>query len=389
MKTLVLVRPDERRSRLLRASLAALLLLGALGIALVIDATVLALAASASPARAAASHSYTLPGDNVAVYNLAGRTRIEPGRGRDVVVEVTLAGRDAERLSVENGMINGRQTLRVIYPGSRVVYPELGWGSQSKTRVMSDGRFGEGSGLGDVIARELTGRSRTVTVAGSGSGLEAHADLRILLPAGQRLAAHVVAGEISVSHVEGRLSLDGGVGPVRVDGLSGTLSVDVGSSDVELRNITGEMSVDTGSGGVRVTHIHGSRLAVDTGSGGVEGSDLEASTITIDTGSGEVDLSAVRAQDIRVDTGSGGVTLGLLSDVRSIDVDTGSGGVTLAIPPTLGAEIEVDCGSGGLDSDVPLQLVKRDGSYVRARIGDGQGRIVVDTGSGGVRLKSI
>jgi len=82
------------------------------------------------------------------------------------------------------------------------------------------------------------------------------------------------------------------------------------------------------------------------------------------------------------------VTIGLLSDVRSMDIDTGSGGVTITVPQTLGAEADIEVGSGEIDIDVPHEImgkVSRD--HYRCKIGDGQGRIHIDTGSGGVRLK--
>src|SRR5512132_65156 len=120
---------------------------------------------------AAQGGRYTLSGSNIAVYNLAGEMRVEAGSGSAVVVEVTRRGPDGSKLEVQTGAIDSRQTLRVIYPGDRVVYPVLGRHSQSQVRVNDDGTF-DGR------------RGREVTIAGDGSGVEASADLRVLVPAG-------------------------------------------------------------------------------------------------------------------------------------------------------------------------------------------------------------
>ena len=94
----------------------------------------------------------------------------------------------------------------------------------------------------------------------------------------------------------------------------------------------------------------------------------------------------MRSGSISIDTGSGGVRLGLLSAPRSLLVDTGSGGVTIVGPADLGAEVELEAGSGGIETDYTMTIVSKEHGYLRGTIGDGRGRIKVDTGSGGVSL---
>src|SRR5437870_1438149 len=66
----------------------------------------------------------TLAGDRVSIYNLAGRLRVQPGSGSQVVVDVTRVGHDAAKLKLATGDVHGFQSLRVVYPSDRVVYPE-------------------------------------------------------------------------------------------------------------------------------------------------------------------------------------------------------------------------------------------------------------------------
>jgi DUF4097 and DUF4098 domain-containing protein YvlB len=106
----------------------------------------------------------------------------------------------------------------------------------------------------------------------------------------------------------------------------------------------------------------------------------------VDTGSGGIRLERVSSSDVTLDTGSGAVSVELLDRVENLLVDTGSGSVTLYLPANVGAEIEAETGSGGIDVEVPVQIrsVKRD--HLLGRIGDGRGRIDIDTGSGAIRL---
>ncbi len=314
---------------------------------------------------------YELAGDRVAVYNLAGDVVVERGSGSAVVVEVTRTGADARRLDVQQGRLDGRQTLRVVYPGDRIVYRGAGGGS-SDVRVRSDGTFGDGG--------------RRVRIARSGDGLEAGANLRIHVPDGKRVEVYLAVGQVSAANVQGSLVLDTHAASVKATGTRGSLRVDVGSGSVEVTDAEGDLTIDTGSGSVRLTDVRADELRVDTGSGGVSASRVSASTLTVDTGSGGVDVDAASARDIVIDTGSGRVTLTLRANPRSVRIDTGSGGVTMTVPSTFGAQLEVETGSGGIEVDFPVEMQRWERRHLRGTIGDGAARVLIDTGSGGVRI---
>lgn len=322
-----------------------------------------------------AQEVHRISGGEVAIYNLAGRTRVVRGSGSDVVVRVTLGGSDARQLRVETGEMGGRATLAVVYPEDQIVYPEMGRGSRTTVRVRDDGTFwGDGS------------RGESVEIRGSGRGLEAWADLVVEVPAGKDFTANVAVGAIDARDLEGDIRLATGSGSVDVSGVSGSLEVDTGSGSATVDNVRGRLSVETGSGGVRVAEVEGDEVDLDTGSGGVTARGLRARALRVDTGSGSIDLDGVSSDEVELDTGSGSVELVLLTDVELLDVDTGSGSVTIRAPEDLGAQVEIDTGSGGIDMDFALEVrsVRRD--HVVGRLGDGRGVIRIDTGSGSVRL---
>lgn len=326
---------------------------------------------------ARAEERFQLAGDRLAIYNIAGETRFEPAAGSQVVVLVTRGGQDASQLRIDPSPNSGKPGLRVIYPSGRVIYPELGWGSNSQNKVNRDGSFG-----GDF--QSWFSGWRLVTVSGRGSGLHAWADLRVQVPRGQTIEVHTLAGAAFVSNVDGDILFDGGSGRVIADHVRGTLRVDTGSGEVKVDGMAGDLDIDTGSGGVVVTSVKGDLLHVDTGSGGVTADDVTVDRMHIDTGSGRVDASRVSARDINLDTGSGGVRIELLSDVETLRIDTGSGGARIELPANAGAALEIDAGSGGIRCDLPMTVYEKDSGSLRGRLGDGRGRIAVDTGSGGV-----
>src|SRR4051812_12509154 len=141
MKSVTMDVPPSRVRSLITTVLVAL---GLLFFALAADSIVTA-SATASPE----NHRVSLTGTDIAVYNLAGRARLTAGNGNSVQVIVNALGRDAEDLKLQQGPIGGRTTLRIVYPGDRVIYPDMGRGSNTSIRVRDDGTFGGGRNHGD------------------------------------------------------------------------------------------------------------------------------------------------------------------------------------------------------------------------------------------------
>jgi lia operon protein LiaG len=339
-----------------------------------------ALAVIAPAAASQAGQRYTVAGDNVAIYNLAGVVRVEGGAAGDVVVEVTRGGADAAKLQIETGPLGTRQTLRVVYPDDDIVYPGMGRQSSTNLDVRDDGTFSQDS--------HVFGRGHRVRISGDGTGLEAYADLRILVPPGRRIAVYLAVGKITATNVNGDVKLDVSSADVTASGMRGSLAVDAGSGDVRVSDAAGDLNLDTGSGNVSATGVRGDDLLFDTGSGDVTLDHAEGRSLKIDTGSGNADATAVKADDLIIDTGSGDVTLELLAGGGKINIDTGSGGVNLTLPADYGADVVLDTGSGEIDlGGISVTVRKIAEDHLEGRIGNGTGRLHVETGSGDVRLK--
>ena len=338
---------------------------------------------AAALATGQASQRYSIAGDNVAVFNLVGQVRVEAGSAGDVVVEVTRGGDDAAKLDIQTGPLSGRQTLRVIYPDDDIVYPVMGFHSNTELEVRDDGTFNEGD-------HRLLRRGRRVRISGGGSGIEAFADLRILVPPGQRIAVYLAVGKMTATNVNGDLTLDVSSSDVTATGSRGSLMVDAGSGDVRVTDATGSLNLDTGSGNVVVSRAQGDELLIDTGSGDVTLDHAEVRSLKIDTGSGNADATAVKADDLVIDTGSGNVTVELLAGGGSIEIDTGSGQVNITVPTDYGAAVLLDTGSGEIDlGGIPVTVTRLQQDHVEGRIGDGRARLHIETGSGDVRLRKV
>lgn len=326
----------------------------------------------------AQSETRTLKGKDIAIYNLAGRLRAVAGTGDAVGVEITRSGPDASKLRILSGPIRNRETLRIAYPSDDIIYPEMR-SNRVSTSVNDDGTFGDG---------DWRFRDR-VTIRGSGAGLEAHADLIVSIPKGQRIALYLIAGRVDVANVDGDVLLDVGAADVDVAGARGVLTLDAGSGRVGVRDIVGEVSIDAGSGSITLSRMSGGPLNLDSGSGRVEASNVDVTEFRADVGSGGVRVTALKSPSVIIETGSGGADVELLSPVEHLSVESGSGGVTIRAPATLGAEIDASTGSGGFQSDFEIVSRRLGRRHVEGTIGNGKGRIRVESGSGAIRLLKL
>jgi lia operon protein LiaG len=318
---------------------------------------------------------FTLRGERVAVWNLAGRVRVEPTAGSEVVVEVTRGGEDGGRLSVESS----DDRLVVRYPDRDVIYREVRRSNFSvRLSVDADGTFE--SGYDDMA------RGRSVLLRSSGSGLEAHADLRILVPRGQRLRVMIGVGEIEASNVEGEIELSTRVTDVTATGMKGRVTARSGSGTVRVERSEAEVIASAGSGSVELRTLKGREVRASTGSGTVFGYDVTAERFETSTGSGGVRVEELTAGDVRASAGSGTIRLEM-TKVADAVIRTGSGSVNLTLPPVVNIDVEINTGSGGISTDFPVTMEGVRRRELRGRIGTGEdGRVRVTTGSGSVRL---
>jgi lia operon protein LiaG len=292
-----------------------------------------------------------------------------------------IASRDsnlAARLTIQTGDVRGRAALRIRYPEDRIVYPQMSSDTRSNFSVSDDGTFGD--------QRRNWGRGRRVEVRSSGDGLEAHADVRVIVPKGKAVFLRHGMGETTIDNVDGRLDVSVAASRVRATHVRGALTLDTGSGGVELTDMTGDLVLESGSGGAVLDGVRGGKVNLDIGSGSLRGCAIDVHELAADVGSGGIRLSGVKTRRLHLEAGSGGSDVELLGPVEDVQVEAGSGGVTLRLPANLGATVDIETGSGGIDTDFEVKVQRMERHALRGTVGDGRGRVKIEAGSGTVRL---
>lgn len=370
-----------------------------LALAALVAATVLS-----APAFAEFDESHRFDARSLEVTNLIGKVAIRQATGDEFEVDVSVRGADGVRRNIEIEQERGsRARLDVVFPVDderRFVYPEF-----SRRRAQLWFREGRSSSLLGEILRAVSGRR--IRVQRSGSGMEVWADLTIRVPEGASLTLQHGAGDVEVRDLVADLEIDVKAGVMEAAGLDGQVELDVGSGGLTVEDVRGRLVMDTGSGGASLDRFEGAALSIDTGSGSVAVSEVSAEAVEIDTGSGGVTVDGVETRRLMIDTGSGSVrvesagadsavidtgsgrvhlALERMGDGR-FEIDTGSGSIVMLVPGDLSARFDIDIGSGGIDVDVPIaKTLHKSRGEMRFIAGDGDASVVLDTGSGGVRV---
>jgi hypothetical protein len=243
----------------------------------------------------------------------------------------------------------------------------------SEVRIVADG----GGGY------ELTGSRRRVKLRAPGTGWfpwsrGVGVDLSVEVPRGARVKAQTVNGPISVVGVLGELELHAANGEIEVKGspreaFLETLNASIrfegeGGSEVVARTLNGEIDLRGVSGDVEATAVSGKIR--------VQGEALERAELR--TMSGSIDLDASLTERARV------------------EARTYSGGVRLRLPADTSARFDVKSHSGGVSSGFVAQLEDGDdrtawthdpGGRLDFSVGGGDGRISVESFSGGVSIE--
>ena len=343
---------------------------------------------------AGAQERFTLSGQDVSVYNLAGALRIVAGTGGSTEVEVTRVGRDSRALRIST---DAPSSLRVIYPWDEIRYPGMGRASQSTLSVSDDGTFG-GSRSGRSV--RISGSDR----AGPGA-MEAGADIVIRLQPGARLTARTGIGDTQIQNVGGSLNVGNTAGDITSTGTRGELTLRTASGGIEVADAEGTITVRTASGGVDVENARGTAVTVKVASGRITARDVRATAVELETASGGIRVDGVESDRVQLYSASGGITarrvtapdaqvrtasgsldLELSGPVRSAELRSASGSVRLSLPQSSNVALELSSSSGGVQLDAPAQIVESRRGYTSATLGSGSGRVSARSSSGSVRV---
>lgn len=156
-----------------------------------------------------------------------------------------------------------------------------------------------------------------------------------------------------------------------IAGLSARTSVKSGSGDVTLDGVTGKIEANTVSGVVEAQGLDG--------------------TVSFNSVSGDLALAGGSVTALTASTLSGRVAADIdLAADSKVRISTVSGEVALRLPESTSADVTLTAAAGRIDTSFP-ELRREDRAITQAvsgKLGEGAGRLTVNTVSGSVTLLS-
>ena len=266
--------------------------------------------------------------------NLSGDIEIRAGGGREIIVEITRRARGRTDANAREGL--------------------------SRVRVETTQR-------GDRLM------ARTVYPSGRQENYSVSVDYVVTAPAGTRITARTVSGDVAVTAITGDLSLHTTSGDVDATDTPRLAVAKTVSGDITLRNVSAEglLQAATMSGDVTATRVRARRIEMGTISGTVTLREADSDDVTLKATSG----------DLLFD--------GNLAKGGRYSFTSHSGDVRLALDGVVGFTFEASSFNGTVRTDLPVQLSgigtgRRPNRNVRGTFGDGSAAVSVTSFSGDV-----
>jgi DUF4097 and DUF4098 domain-containing protein YvlB len=177
---------------------------------------------------------------------------------------------------------------------------------------------------------------------------------------------HAASGTIRVEKIDRDADLSTASGSVTASDIGSDVQVSSASGNVTVSNVKGDVRVKAILGVIRVSHP-GGRVEGNTASGQVEIQDA-ANDVTAHAASGRVYVQG--------NPGAQGYW----------NLKTASGGVQISVPASANFHLSAEAVSGEIRTDIPIVVEEQGKHALRARVGNGGGRIEVRTASGEIRV---
>ena len=195
--------------------------------------------------------------------------------------------------------------------------------------------------------------------------------LELHVPKAASLDIDVVSAPLVIDGMDGgNIEVNAVSGKARINARTPSLKVDSVSGGIELAGYAGQADLQTVSGDI-LAPVLGSEVKLQTISGRIQADGGPWKKLTLSTVSGNVQLTGALATD------------------GNIGIDSMSGDVQLQLPANTSGNLHASSFSGNLRSDfgTPKEPEHGPGSSLDVHLGDGRGKVNVETFSGDLRVR--
>ena len=206
----------------------------------------------------------------------------------------------------------------------------------------------------------------------------------IQVPHETEVDASVASGAQNIRDLRGPVKVHAASGTIRVEKIDRDADISTASGSVTANDVGGDAQVSSASGNVTVSDVKGD-VRVKAISGVIRVSH-PGGRVEGNTASGEVEIQDA-ANDVTAHAASGRVYVEGNPGAQGYwNLKTASGGVQISVPSSANFHLSAEAVSGEIRTDIPIVIEEQGKHSLRARVGNGGGRIEVHTASGEIRV---
>lgn len=211
-------------------------------------------------------------------------------------------------------------------------------------------------------------------------------DYAIEVPHQTEVQASVASGSVSINGIQGPVKLDSASGSLSVQQVAKSVQISTASGTVETFGLGDDLRISSASGNAVIKNVKGD-VRVRVISGGIR-IDAPGGRVDAGTTSGPVTISGATT-DVTASSVSGEVSVQGDPGANGYwRLKTTSGDVSLIVPAKAAFHLTAQAVSGDIRTEIPIMIEEQGKHSLRARAGNGNANIGINTVSGSIDVRS-
>ena len=265
-----------------------------------------------------------------------------------------------------------------------------------RTNIRCDSKYGSldiSSVEGRVVGTSNNGSIKIQNIQGQTDLSTSYGSIECRNVVGQSIRLHSNNGSITMANLRGSTAAETSYGAITCE--------DFADGDLKLQSDNGRIGVSdarfgiceakSSYGAIAASRLAGDSIDLHSGNGSVEVDGAEAKTLNASSSYGRIAATGIIAATLKTESGNGSVHVSCApaapADLNA-QLKSSYGSVELAAPQGFAGEVYLRTSYGAIHTALPItasgEFTKKE---IVGRIGNGAGKIRLESGSGSVELK--
>lgn len=247
-----------------------------------------------------------------------------------------------------------------------------------------EGRLAGTSNNGSIKIQDIQGQTDLSTSYGS---------IECRNVVGQSIQLHSNNGSITMASLRGSTAAGTSYGTITCEGFAGgDLRLQSGNGRIEVSDAKfGVCEARSSYGAIAANRLAGDSIDLHSGNGSVEVDGAEAKTLNASSSYGRIAATGIATATLKAESGNGSVNVSCApaapADLNA-QLKSSYGSIEFTAPQQFAGEVYLHASYGAIHTALPIttsgELTKKE---IVGRIGEGTGKIHLESGSGSVELK--